>query len=50
MDEIKEREAFISKIGEDNIVAGRFNSIYGLSRKNYLEKVKNYQSSGRITR
>ena len=50
MEEIKERESFISRIGEDNIKDGRFNSIYGLSKKKYLEKVKQYQSSGRVVR
>ena len=34
-DEIKEREIFISKIGEEDVVKGKFNSIYGLSRKRY---------------
>lgn len=34
-DEILEREKFISSIGQEDVVDGRFNSIYGLSRKNY---------------
>ena len=38
-DELLEREEFIKKIGEADIVKGKFNSIYGLSRKKYKERV-----------
>ena len=39
-DEILDRENFIRSVGEEDIVNGRFNSIYGLSRKEYDKKVK----------
>lgn len=38
-DALIEREQFIRKIGEDDVVKGKFNSIYGLSRKRYKERV-----------
>lgn len=34
-DEILEREKFISSLGQEQVVSGKFNSIYGLSRKRY---------------
>ena len=49
-DEIKAREAFIERIGEANIVDGRFNSIYGLSRKKFEARVKAYQDANGIKR
>ena len=45
-DEILERESLISSIGEDDVVNGRFNPIYGLSRKKYDEKKKNVKKKG----
>ena len=38
-EEIKEREDFIKKIGEEDVIKGKFNSIYGLSRKKYKDRV-----------
>ena len=39
-DELIERERVISIIGEDDVVNGRFNPIYGLSKKRYAAKVE----------
>ena len=40
LEEIQERQAFAEKIGEPIVKNGRFNSIFGLSRKNYQKKGK----------
>ena len=41
VDEIKTRKAFIESIGEDIVLDnGKFNSIFGLSKKNYAKKVE----------
>ena len=45
MDEIIERRAYIESCGLENVCDGKFNSIYGLSRKKYIEKV-NAQNKG----
>ena len=45
-DEILEREDLISSIGEEDVVNGRFNPIYGLSRKKYDEKKKTVKTKG----
>ena len=37
-EEMIEREKMISQLGEEDVVNGRFNPIYGLSRKKYSEK------------
>ena len=42
LEEIQERQAFAEKIGEPIVKNGRFNSIFGLSRKNYQKKVKEF--------
>ena len=42
LEEIKERQAFAEKIGEPIVKNGRFNFIFGLSRKNYQKKVKEF--------
>ena len=42
LEEIKERQAFAEKIGEPIVKNGRFNSIFGLSRKNYQKKLKEF--------
>ena len=42
LEEIKERQAFAEKIGEPIVKNGRFNSIFGLSRKRYQKKVKEF--------
>ena len=39
MDEIIERRSYIESCGLENVCDGRFNSIYGLSRKKYIERV-----------
>lgn len=45
LDEIRERKKFIDSTGEKMLLSnGRFNSTFGLSRKNYKEKVKVYKS------
>lgn len=45
-DEILERETLISSIGEEDVVNGRFNPIYGLSRKKYEDKKKTVKAKG----
>lgn len=45
-EEILERESIVSQLGESDVVNGRFNSIYGLSRKKYSEKKENIQVKG----
>ena len=42
LEEIIERKEYIESIGEDLIVNGRFNIIFGKTRRNY-EKLKNNQ-------
>ena len=42
LDEIIERKEYIESIGEDLIVNGKFNIIFGKTRRNY-EKLKNNQ-------
>ena len=40
LDEIKERKAFIDSIGKPMVLeTGKFNSIFGMSRKNYAKRV-----------
>ena len=48
LSEIKERESFIEKIGETIVKPDgkAFNSIFGLSRKKYEERKKQYRLSG----
>jgi len=42
LDEIKEREKVIDEMGQDIVEDGVFNSIFGYSKKRYLElKEKN---------
>lgn len=45
-EEILEREKLIASCGEDDVVKGRFNPIYGLSRKKYSEKKKEIELRG----
>ena len=47
-EEIIERERFIESVGEQIVVDGRFNSIYGLSRNRYEEKKKTYNNVSEI--
>lgn len=49
-DEIVEREQLIAGIGEEDVVNGRFNPIYGLSKKKYDEKKKSVQLKGVSTK
>ena len=48
LEEIKERQAFIESIGEPIVKGNKFNSIFGLSRKNYQKKVKEYEEKKKI--
>ena len=48
LEEIKERQAFAEKIGEPIVKNGRFNSIFGLSRKNYQKKVKEFAEKQKL--
>lgn len=45
-EEILEREKMVQAVGESDVVNGRFNSIYGLSRKHYEAKKKVVQAKG----
>lgn len=45
-DELLERERLIETIGEKDVVNGRFNPIYGLSKRKYDEKKKAIQLKG----
>ena len=42
LEEIQERQSFIERIGEPIVKNGRFNSIFGMSRKRYQKKVKEF--------
>ena len=44
LEEVKERENFILSIGENITSKGKFNSIFGLSRKNYQLKKEKYSA------
>ena len=48
LEEIKERRAFIESIGESIVKENKFNSIFGLSRKNYQKKVKEYEEKKKL--
>lgn len=48
VEEIKERQAFMESIGEPIVKGDKFNSIFGLSRKNYQKKVKEYEEKKKI--
>ena len=48
LEEIKERQAFIESIGESIVKENKFNSIFGLSRKNYQKKVKEYEEKKKL--
>lgn len=49
-EEILEREKLIASCGESDIVKGRFNPIYGLSRKKYDEKKKEIELRGVVSK
>ena len=48
LEEIKERRAFIESIGEPIVKGDKFNSIFGLSRKNYQKNVKKYEEKKKL--
>ena len=48
LEEIKERQAFIESIGEPIVKENKFNSIFGLSRRNYQKKVKEYEEKKKL--
>ena len=48
LEEIQERQAFAEKIGEPIVKNGRFNSIFGLSRKNYQKKEKEFSQKQQL--
>ena len=48
LEEIKERQEFIESIGETIVKGDKFNSIFGLSRKNYQKKVKEYEEKKKL--
>ena len=48
LEEIKERQAFIESIGESIVKGNKFNSIFGLSRKNYQKKVKECEEKKKL--
>ena len=48
VEEIKERQAFIESIDESIVKGDKFNSIFGLSRKNYQKNVKEYEEKKKI--
>ena len=48
LEEIQERQAFAEKIGEPIDINGRFNSIFGLSRKNYQKKEKEFSQKQQL--
>ena len=48
LEEIKERQAFIESIGEPIVKGDKFNSIFGLSRKNYQKKIKEYEEKKKL--
>ena len=48
LEEIKERKAFVESICEPIVKNGKFNSIFGLSKKNYQKKVKEYEEKKKL--
>ena len=48
LEEIQERQAFAEEIGESIVKNGRFNSIFGLSRKNYQKKEKEFSQKQQL--
>ena len=48
LDEIQERQRFIESIGESIVSpnGSKFNSIFGLSKKNYAKKVEKEKNRG----
>ena len=48
LEEIKERQAFIKNIGETIVIDGKFNRIFGMPKKRYQKKVKEYEEKKKI--
>ena len=48
LEEIKERQAFIKNIGETIVIDGKFNRIFGMPKKRYPKKVKEYEEKKKI--
>ena len=48
LEEIKERKAFIESIGEPIVKENKFNSIFGMPKKSYPKKVKEYEEKKKI--
>ena len=47
-EEIKERQAFIESIGEPIVKGNKFNSIFGMPKKSYQKKVKEYEEKKKL--
>lgn len=48
LEEIKERQAFIKNIGETIVIDGKFNRIFGMPKKRYQKKVKEYEEKKKL--
>ena len=48
VEEIKERQAFIESIGETIVIDGKFNRIFGMPKKRYQKKVKEYEEKKKL--
>ena len=48
LEEIKERQAFIESIGEPIVIHGKFNPIFGMPKKRYQKKVKEYEEKKKL--
>ena len=48
LEEIKERKAFIESIGEPIVKENKFNSIFGMPKKSYPKKVKEYEEQKKL--
>ena len=48
LEEIKERQAFIDSIGEPIVKGNKFNSIFGMPKKSYQKKVKEYEEKKKL--
>ena len=48
LEEIKERKAFIESIGEPIVKENKFNSIFGMPKKSYPKKVKEYEEKKKL--
>ena len=48
LEEIKERQVFIKNIGETIVIDGKFNRIFGMPKKRYQKKVKEYEEKKKL--